>query len=333
MVGLLALIVICPIVTVYVFRMVDEPKRAASRQALAERDQAQQAEARVKKQLEQESAAHQTVAVQRHKALAAEMAAQRSQQATKAVLAFLQKNLLSSGNPKGWGAIAPGKDATLRQAVNAAEPKVAEAFADRPLEEASIRQILGATYLDLGEAERAIRQFERALALWEAILGPDQPDPSECRNQLAVAYRRAGRIDDAARLYQQSPLSSTHAAALAIQGSALLTEKKPAEAELKLRESLAIRQKVQPDDWTTFDAQSMLGAALLDQKKYAAAEQLLVSGYEGMKQRQAKIRARDRSHLTKALERLVHLYELWGKKGEAAKWRKEAEAAELPKKS
>ena len=65
----------------------------------------------------------------------------------------------------------------------------------------------------------------------------------------------------------------------------LLLEKKPAEAELKLRECLTIRQKIQPDDWTTFDTKSMLGEALLEQKKFAEAEPLLLSGYEGMKQR------------------------------------------------
>ena len=104
----------------------------------------------------------------------------------------------------------------------------------------------------------------------------------------------------------------------------LLLEKKPAEAELKLRECLTIRQKIQPDDWTTFDTKSMLGEALLDQKKFADAEPLLVSGYEGMKQREDAIPPQDKPRLTKALERLVRLYDAWGKKDEAMRWRKEA---------
>ena len=95
------------------------------------------------------------------------------------------------------------------------------------------------------------------------------------------------------------------------------TEKKPAEAELKLRECLTIRQKIQPDDWTTFDTKSMLGEALLDQKKFADAEPLLLSGYEGMKQREDTIPSQEKPRLTKALERLVKLYEAWGKKDEA----------------
>ena len=46
-----------------------------------------------------------------------------------------------------------------------------------------------------------------------------------------------------------------------------------------------------PDDWLTFNARSLLGGSLLGQKKYAEAEPLLLSGYEGMKQREDKIPA------------------------------------------
>lgn len=55
---------------------------------------------------------------------------------------------------------------------------------------------------------------------------------------------------------------------------------------LFLRESLAIREKTQPDAWTTFDSKSLLGGALLGQKKVADAEPLLLAGYEGMKKRE-----------------------------------------------
>ena len=48
----------------------------------------------------------------------------------------------------------------------------------------------------------------------------------------------------------------------------------------------------------------MLGGALLGQKKYAEAEPLLLAGYEGMKQREAKIPPEGKVRLTEALERL-----------------------------
>jgi hypothetical protein len=113
----------------------------------------------------------------------------------------------------------------------------------------------------------------------------------------------------------------------------LLHEKKPADAELKLRESLKIRQQTQPDDWTTFETKSLLGEALLDQRKFDDAEPLLLSGYEGMKQRQDSIPSQDKPRLTKAVGRLVKLYEAWGKEDESVKWRKEMESAGTTKKA
>ena len=45
-------------------------------------------------------------------------------------------------------------------------------------------------------------------------------------------------------------------------------------------------------------------------------------GYEGMKQRETKSPANGKIRLTETVERLVQLYNAWGKEDEAAKWRK-----------
>jgi hypothetical protein len=110
---------------------------------------------------------------------------------------------------------------------------------------------------------------------------------------------------------------------LAQIGSGLLEQKKWTEAEPFLRESLAIREKQDPDDWRTFNTKSLLGGALLGQKKYADAEPLLVAGYEGVKQREKTIPPQGQIRLTEAVERLVQLYAATGKKDEAAKWQAE----------
>ena len=78
---------------------------------------------------------------------------------------------------------------------------------------------------------------------------------------------------------------------------------------------------------TTFNTQSLLGGSLLGQKNYAGAEPLLLAGYEGMKEREAKIPPQGKPRLTEALERLVQLYDAWGKPDEAAAWRKRLEEA------
>jgi hypothetical protein len=121
------------------------------------------------------------------------------------------------------------------------------------------------------------------------------------------------------------------AGALAELGLNQLRQQKHADAERLLRECLAFRQRKEKDSWPTFNARSMLGGALLGQEKYADAEPLLLAGYEGMKQRQEQIPGPLRSiRLGEALQRLVRLYEAWGKKDEAARWRKEREALEIP---
>ncbi len=185
----------------------DVPEGAAVQKLLEERDEALKAEAEAKKQLEKVVAARQALEKERDQALAEQKAAQHSEKVAKEVLSFLQdKLLLVTGNPSSWSGEGLGKDVTLRKAVDVAEAKVAKTFVDKPLVEASIREVLGAAYLALGQSDKAVQQYERALALREAELGPDHPATGECRTQLAVAYRRAGRTEDASRLFDLNPL-------------------------------------------------------------------------------------------------------------------------------
>jgi tetratricopeptide (TPR) repeat protein len=152
---------------------------------------------------------------------------------------------------------------------------------------------------------------------------------------LLVGYVRAGKTEQAVALAKelladarmQLPKESPQLASqLALMGASLLQAKAFAEAEPILRECLAIREKTQPEERTTFNTTSMLGGALSGQKKYAEAEPLLLAGYAGMKQREAKIPPPAKDRLTAALERLAQLDEALEKKDEAAKWRKELEA-------
>jgi len=109
------------------------------------------------------------------------------------------------------------------------------------------------------------------------------------------------------------------------------------EAEPTARECLAIYEKKLPDDWRTFNARNMLGGSLLGQKKYAEAEPLLLSGYQGLKQREDKIASagdplelwrfpeESQPWLKEAVRRLVELYEATGRPDQAAQWKKTLE--------
>jgi tetratricopeptide (TPR) repeat protein len=147
---------------------------------------------------------------------------------------------------------------------------------------------------------------------------------------LLAMYGRAGRAAEAARLVPEVLAdarktfpkdSSQLAGTLAQSGDTLLQVHAYADAEPLLRECLALREKTEPDAWTTFNAQSMLGRALLGQEKYAEAEPLVVAGYEGLKAHEAGIPPLATSRLPEAAERVVKLYDAWGKKEKAAEWR------------
>ena len=101
----------------------------------------------------------------------------------------------------------------------------------------------------------------------------------------------------------------------------MLKQRRWADAEPVLRECLAIREAVLPEDWSTSAGRSSLGASLLGQGKYAEAEPLLIRGYEGLKARVSGIPPRSRSRLAEAGGRIVALYEAWGKPEKAAEWR------------
>ena len=82
---------------------------------------------------------------------------------------------------------------------------------------------------------------------------------------------------------------------------------------------------VQPDEWATFNTQSMLGGALLGQKKYAEAEPLLLAGYEGLKQREESIPPAGQIRLPEALDRLIELTTALDQPDATQKWRAERE--------
>jgi serine/threonine protein kinase len=327
---LVGVAVVCTVLGVRAVRAEAQVETEARKATLA-RDEAEKTEAAMQAQRDQAEQARRETAKALERALAAEAAAGRSEHGTRAVLTFLQGKVFSAGRPKVWGG-AYDKNVTLRQAVDAAEPKVAEEFARLPLVEASVREVLGTTYQDLGEPARAVRQLERALALRTAMLGPNHPDTVTCRNELAVAYRLDKRTEDASRLYTDGAETTVQAAALAVQAEGLLAKHEAAAAEGKLREALAIRRRLQPKDWATFDTASLLGEALMEQKKYAEAQPLLQSAYEGLKKHRDAIPPQDRACLTRAVERLVQLAEVRGNKAEAARWRTELAATKTAQK-
>jgi len=102
-------------------------------------------------------------------------------------------------------------------------------------------------------------------------------------------------------------------------GCLRLMQLRYAEAESLLREAMSGTGNQNLQLWDTFDRQSLLGASLLGQGKYAEAEPLLIAGYEGLKKLSPAIAAD--VNLSRAGMSLVRLYSAWGKPEKAGEWR------------
>jgi hypothetical protein len=147
---------------------------------------------------------------------------------------------------------------------------------------------------------------------------------------LLDGYVKAGKSAEAAKLVtelladarKQLPKDSPQLAGLLAQsGASLMQAHAFPDAEALFRECLTIREKTQPDAWTTFNTISMLGGALSGQKKYADAEPLLLKGYEGMKKREKTIPPQGIIRIPEALDRLIEFSSATNKPDEVKKWR------------
>jgi serine/threonine protein kinase len=126
------------------------------------------------------------------------------------------------------------------------------------------------------------------------------------RQVLAIRRKRSGGQDLEVAL---SSLATT-----------LRLQQRFAEAEPLYRECLARRETNCPNAWYTHYTRAMLGASLLGKRKFEEAEPLLISGYEGMREREASIRERNKV-LAETLQNLVQLFEATSQPDVAAEWR------------
>jgi hypothetical protein len=198
---------------------------------------------------------------------------------------------------------------------------------------------LGVNYRDAGRLDDALPLLEGAVDWAYKRPGGFPAEFAWVPRTLVETYNRAHLFAKAEPLYRQSLANATKQFGAddlrtAVAGSQLawnlLQQRKWVEAEPVLRDCLAVRQRKQPDAWSTFHSQSLLGGALLGQQKYADAEPLLRQGYEGMKKREAQIPSTVRPRLAEAADRLVQLSEATGNAELAAAWRQKRDEAKKP---
>ena len=165
--------------------------------AEAQRDRAVEAE-QLAEQRRAEAEALQIQAQQAsQKETVARELAEREARISKAVVDFLNNDLLASVEL----ARKKGREVTLREVLDATLETIEGKFQDEPLIEAAIRTTLGIICLRLGEYTKAEPHFERAYQIRQQQLGEENLDTITSMSDLAELYRHQGRHDKAGPLH------------------------------------------------------------------------------------------------------------------------------------
>jgi len=194
---------------------------------------------------------------------------------------------------------------------------------------------LARVYAAQGEYTQAETMFRQVQETESRVLGSEHPDTLSTLSAMAKMYQQWGKYALAGNYAAQALAGRRHALgsgdvytmvsaedlALAYQ-----SQGKFAKAEPLAREALEFNQKEGPDDWDRFRAESLLGASLAGQKKYAEAEPLLLNGYKGMEAQKDQVLMSNWYNLDLTRDWLVQLYRAWGRPAKAAKWSKSLQA-------
>jgi hypothetical protein len=188
---------------------------------------------------------------------------------------------------------------------------------------------LAIVYIEEGKVAQGVALLESSCHDFREILGPGHWDTAKCGVYLGWGYYSQGDLLRAERNWRASlqafqalgkDAEDEAANAGELLGLDMVEQRKYAEAEPLLRESLAYREKANADQWYLFRAQVFVGAALSGQQKFPEAEKLLLSGQQGLEARMARMPADQKIWLRFSEQKLVDLYSTWGKTEEAARW-------------
>jgi eukaryotic-like serine/threonine-protein kinase len=167
-----------------------------------------------------------------------------------------------------------------------------------------------------GKFAQAEALFAEALERERRVMGPDGLETLASMDALALTLSWEGKLAEAEALFTQTVaahrcvLGAEHPATLdtlADLAQVLVAQGKFAAAEPPAREAASGDEKIRPDAWQRFFAESVLGASLLGQKQTAAARALLLAGQRGLSSRKQLIPAPDRFRLERAREWLAQL--------------------------
>ena len=97
-------------------------------------------------------------------------------------------------------------------------------------------------------------------------------------------------------------------------------QKKWAKAEQTYRDCAASLNKVNPELWTKWLIEARIGQTLMEQKKYAEAEPLLLKAYDNLKKNEKQIPPAQKYRLPEVVDDMIQLYRLMERPDDVKKW-------------
>jgi serine/threonine protein kinase len=177
---------------------------------------------------------------------------------------------------------------------------------------------------EAGRFTESLDLYARLVELCKTDADSQPADLAVYMGQYGFTCELAGRLSQADELIRESLRITrehnlpTRVYALGRLARNLLLQQRPAEAELLAREALELQEKTNPFDSTTYVAKSLLGGALLGQRKFSEAEPLLVEGYVSLKRLEPSLDVSSSWRLREALDRLVQYYDATNQPEKAA---------------
>lgn len=188
------------------------------------------------------------------------------------------------------------------------------------------------------EPAKIVGEYEFWLKENEPKLPASDESLLKIKDSLAQFYENRGDLPPAIELRKaalsgrESRLPAGDSALIASRNRLSRTLLKAGQFEAaaeQLKAVLKHRQAKEPNLWTTFNTQSMLGEALLGMNQLTEAEPLLRDAWKGFETHVNEVPPDSVFRIDEALSRLIKLEETLGRPEDAAKWKKMLEERKL----
>jgi serine/threonine protein kinase/tetratricopeptide (TPR) repeat protein len=250
----------------------------------------------------------------------ARIAAQQEVQRVRAVMDYMLRTVSAMENVKG-------SEVKAAQILDAAAVKIDSVYSHQPEVEASVRDMLGQFYMELGLHGAAEQHLRRALGIRQKVLGEEAPETLESMRNAASLLRVQGKLDEAELILAKAVATSrrvlgkNHMDTIAGLGEmARLREAQGrlAESAELSRQTIELAEQIKfKDDWQMGRYRLDYGRCLTRMRQFPQAEKQLLEGLAGLK----TILGPDHQLSKKATQLLMELYEAWDKPVQAAEYR------------